>query len=80
MKADLNQVANNANHLNAEEITQLLIILKEFEDLFDGTLGDWATDPIDLDLKLGSNPFNIRYYPFPIINKEACFKELKRLV
>ena len=39
-KADIKQVAGNKNHLNAEEITLLLSLLKDFEDLFDGTLGD----------------------------------------
>ena len=38
-KADLKQVADNATQLNAEERTQLLRLLKDFEDLFDGTLG-----------------------------------------
>ena len=44
----LKQVADNSTQLNAEERTQLLRILKDFKDLFDGTLGDWDTEPIDL--------------------------------
>ena len=46
VKADLKQVANNATQLNAEEITRLLSFLEDFADLFDGTLGDWATEPV----------------------------------
>ena len=38
--ADLKQVTNNKTHMNSEEINQLLIILKDFKDLFDGKLGD----------------------------------------
>ena len=38
-KSDLKQVADNATQLNAEERTQLLSLLKDFEELFDGTLG-----------------------------------------
>ena len=38
-KADLKQVAYSATQLNSEEITQLLRLLEDFEDLFDGTLG-----------------------------------------
>ena len=45
-KADLKQVADNATHLNAEEITLLLSLLEDFKDLFDGNLGDWVTDPV----------------------------------
>ena len=37
-KIDLEQVSANATHLNAEEINQLLRLLKYFEGLFDGTI------------------------------------------
>ena len=73
-------VANNTTQLNAEEITQPLRLLKYFEDLFGGTLGDWDTVPVDLELNSGSKPFNSKYYPFPRINKETFHKELKFLV
>ena len=43
VKANLTQVYNNTTQTNAEERTQILIILQYFEDLFDGTLGDWDT-------------------------------------
>ena len=45
----------------------------------DGTLGDWATEPVDLEINPDSKPFNSRHYPFPRI-KESFRKELKRLV
>ena len=80
VKDDLNQVANNATQLNAEERTLLLSLLEEFKDLFDGTLGDWATEPVDLELNPDSTPFNSIYYPVPRINKEKFRKELKGLV
>ena len=69
-KSDLKQVADNATQLNTEEKTQLLRLLKYFEDLFDDTLGDWDTEPIDLELKPYSKPFNCKYYLVPRINKE----------
>ena len=71
MKEDLKQVANKTTQMNYEEITQLLSLFKDFEDLFDGTLGDWTTEPVDLELKPDYKPFNIRYYPVPRINKET---------
>ena len=79
-KEDLKHLADNATQLNSEEITQLLIPLKDFEDLFDGNLGDWDTDTVNMDLKPGSKPFNSKYYKVPIIKKETFFKELKQLV
>ena len=48
--------------------------------MFDDTLGYWATDPVNLDLKPGSKPFNSSFYPVPRINEEKFRKELKRLV
>ena len=79
-KADLKQVANNATQLNAEERNKLLSLLKEFEDLFDGNLGDWDTEPVDLGQKPGSKLFNSKYYTVHRINKETFIKELKHLV
>ena len=79
-RAELNHAANNAIHMNAEERTQLLRILEYFKDLFDGTLGDWATQPVDLEPIPGSKLFNSKYYPAPRINKENFFKELKHVV
>ena len=44
--------------MNDNEVTELLRLIYFFEDLFDGTLGDWYTDPVKLKIKLGSKPFN----------------------
>ena len=38
-KSDIEQVADNSTHLNAEERNQLLRLLQGFDDLVDGTLG-----------------------------------------
>ena len=76
-KADLNHVADNATQLNAEEITLLLSLIEVSEDLFDGTLGNWATESFDLELNTDSKPFSTRYYPVPIINKNFSKRSLK---
>ena len=39
-------IQNDCAHLNPTEQIKLLELLTEFEDLFDGTLGDWKTEPI----------------------------------
>ena len=79
-KADLKQVVDNAVQNNYEDRAQLLSLLEEFEDLFDGTLGYWATEPVNLELKPYPKPFNSRYYLVPRINKEIFLKYLKYLV
>ena len=73
-KADLDKVAANAEQLlDKHQQRKLLLLLKDFEDLFDGTLGHWETEPIDIELKPEHKPSSARYYPVPRINK-ATFK------
>ena len=43
-------VENECSHLNPPEKLQLLELLTEFEDLFDGTLGDWKAEPVSFEL------------------------------
>ena len=68
-EVDIEQVVDNASQLNAKERTVLLSLLEDFEDLFYGTLGNWSTEPVNLELKPDSKQFNSRYYPVPRINK-----------
>ena len=68
-KSDLKQVSDDATQLDAEWRTLLLRLLEDFEEFFDGALGDWYTELVDLELKPGSKPFNSKYYPVPRINK-----------
>ena len=65
-KEDLEQAFANATHMNAEDRTHLQGLLKDFEVLFDVTIGYWDTDPINLELNPDSKPFNCKYYPFPL--------------
>ena len=70
VKSDLKQVVNNSTQLNSEERTQLIRLLKDFEDLFDGTPGEWDTVPVDLEINTDSKKINSKYYPVHRINKE----------
>ena len=54
-KADLDEVVSNAKSLNAKQKKQLLAVLKEFEDLFDRTLGRWKTTLVKIDIKEDAN-------------------------
>ena len=55
----------NATHINADERNQLIGIIKEFWDFFDGTLVEWDTEPVNLGLKKKSKPFNCKHFPGP---------------
>ena len=51
-KADLAAVVNdNCGHLTALQQSQLLALLHKYEELFDGTLGDFKTEPVKFHLK-----------------------------
>ena len=78
-KADLRQIAADATSLDEKQKGQLHELLMEFEELFDGTLGNWKTEPVELELNKGEKPHSSRYYPMPRIHKSTFKKELLRL-
>ena len=79
-KADLQAVADATGpHLSLHDKNKLLELLKEFEEMFDGTLGDWKTEPVSFELKKSAKPYHGRPYPVPKIGKETTIKELNRL-
>ena len=78
--ADLKKIVEECSHLNAEEQRQLLRLLQKFEDLFDGTLGTWKTDPIELELKDPNvKPYHAKPYPVPYSQEKRLKDEIKRL-
>jgi hypothetical protein len=57
-------------------------VLQEFEDLFDGTLGDWKTKPAHFELKSGKSGatlYHSRAFPIPKIHKETILKKINDL-
>jgi hypothetical protein len=51
-KADFPSIVkNNCAHLSISHCTLLLVLLLKFEELFDGTLGDWKLLPVSFELK-----------------------------
>jgi hypothetical protein len=72
-------VENNCSHLNPVEQKQLLEVLNEFEDLFDGTLGDWNTEPVSFELKEVSKPYHGRAFLILHKHKAAVMTEIKRI-
>ncbi len=57
----------------------MLEILTEFKDLFDGTIGDWGTEPVPLKLKEGAKPYHGRPFPTPKTLNETLKNEVQRL-
>ena len=78
-KADLQSVVRyNCEHLSANH--QKLQLLKKYELLFDGTLGDWKTKSVSFQVKEGVSPYHSQAFPVPKIHKETLIKEVERLV
>ena len=55
-------------------------LLTKYEELFDGTLGDFKTDPVRLKLKKDAKPYHGRPYPIPHSQLDVFRKEVERLV
>jgi hypothetical protein len=80
-KADLQSVVrDNCKHLSANQQKKLLQLLKKYESLFDGTLGDWKTNPVSFQLKEGVSPYHGQAFPIPKKHEETLIKEVERLV
>ncbi len=80
-KADLDQLVKELTHLKPVEREMLLKLLLKFEHLFDGSLGTWNTEPVDLHLKdPNAPPFHARPYPVPQSEERKLREEVKRLV
>ena len=80
-KANLPEIVDdNCKHLPVKQRNALLRLLLQFEELFDGTLGDWQGEEVDFELKPEAKPYHGRAFPVPRIHKETVQKEVKRLV
>ncbi len=76
-KADLQPVVrDNCKHLSANQQKKLLQLLKKYELLFDGTLGDWKTKLVSFQLKEGVSPYHSQAFSVPKTLKETLIKEV----
>jgi hypothetical protein len=79
-KADLlSVVRDNWRHLSANHEKKLLQLLRKYELLFDGTLGDWKTKPVSFQLKMGVSPYHSQAFPVPKIHKDTIIEKVERL-
>jgi hypothetical protein len=78
-KADLQSIVrDNCKHLSADQQKKLPLLLKKYESLFDGTLGDWKTKPVSFQLREGVFPHHGRAFPVLEIHKDTIMKEVER--
>ena len=78
---DITSIVDRCLHLTDSEREGLHKVLTKFETLFDGTLGEWNTEPIDLELiDPDCKPFHARAYPVPQSQEAKLKAEIERLV
>ena len=78
-KANLKCVVDGAKHLSEIQKQQLYKLLTKYQEVFDGTLGEWKTTPVQFELREGATPHSQRHYSVPHLYKETFKKELERL-
>jgi hypothetical protein len=79
-KADLQSIIReNCKHLSANQQKKVLQLLKKYETLFDGTLGDWKTKLVLFQLREESSFSHGSAFPVPKIHKDIIIKEGERI-
>ncbi len=56
-----------------------MLLLNEYEDIFDGTLGLWKNEKYHIDLKPGAQPYHARAFPIPHLYEQTLHMEVERL-
>ena len=75
----IDDVANQLEHLNIQQKADVKQVLSEFTKLFDGTLGVYPHRKFHIDLEPNAKPKHARPYPVPVVHLEAFKKELVHL-
>ena len=78
--ADLEEVASKVQNFNKLEQEKLLKLLTKFSPLFDGSLGTWKTEPVNLELKPEVKPYHARPFPVPYSQEKKLKEEINRLL
>jgi hypothetical protein len=79
--ADLNKIVAGCSLLSTDQQEKLHKLPNKFAHLFDGTLGNWKTDTVDLELKdRNEKPHHAKPYPVPHFQEQQLKDEVQRLV
>ncbi len=77
--ADLDKIACGCDYLTDDEQMQLLLLLYEYQHLFDGSLGTWNGKLYDIELKPNVKPYHSRPFLVPKIHEATLKTELECL-
>lgn len=80
-KQDLLQVSRDQKHLTREQQESLHVLFQQYEDLFQGTLGEWPDEEVSIELNKNAEPYHCgKPIRIPHIHLETLQKEVNRLV
>jgi len=77
--ANIREEVHKCTELNNSEREELLSLLTKYQTLFDGSLGEWQTQPIKIELKPEAKPYHARPYPVPQSQEHKLKDKVKRL-
>ncbi len=77
--ADLDKIVQGSTHLLEDDRKALWEVLAKYEDIFDGSLGTWITEPIDLELRPEAKPYHAKPYPVPHSQEKELKQEIERI-
>jgi hypothetical protein len=79
-KTDVVEVVKGLTHLNAHQKADLLPMLQENDEMFNGTLGVYPHKKVHIDIDPNAKPVHSRPYSVPRIHLKTFKKELNHLV
>ncbi len=77
--ADLHEIVQNNDNLTNEEKVKFEQMLRKYESLFDGRLGEWQGDPYHIQLREDAKPYHAKAYPVPHAYEKTLRVEIDRL-
>ena len=78
--ADVQQIVKDTcNHLTKPDKEKLLQLLTKYENLFDGTLGEWNMKRVNLEFIKGETPYHDKPYLIPVAHKNLFGNEVNIL-
>ena len=79
-KADIEQICREQAELDQSQREKLAVLLRKYEELFDGQLGRWHGQEVKLELKPDVTPYHARAYNIPRCHIQTLKAEVERLV
>jgi hypothetical protein len=78
-KANLTEICDKSMHLETEQQEQLFRLLSQYEELFNGELGQWDGDDHKINLINGATLYHAKAFPIPRVHLETLKAEVQRL-